>query len=514
MALAQRAGAKGSPMALLSLLRSPSLLLLLALLVAGLPGCADVPVETDEAVPGEDGKADGTGELRVRAGDTTVWADRLLAVRGGEGEPRWIVSGRASRNLVGGEAFTPDGAGGGAGGAFAIAGPRRFEVGYPAGDPGVLSGASQLVRLDMAPSSTRPDSLTARVVVQPRLLAFSGSGAYLTAALRPVVVGGRVVFRVSGRASASLESLAASVGSLAIGPGELRIVDDRRFTIDLLADQVTELAAGASELVLDLQLSSGARQKRARLGLSIARLGLTTGDPAEVWPAPVCEEAVSQCLQALPAGASDTSACGEALEVLACAGAGGTVVFDDVAFAAAASRGGDAVAAGIAGDADALVGADRAAGFSFAVTQEIEHGLEGLFGQQFPDQAALEAAVDEVIEGAIDRAYARPLDLTDGPHPPAPGSVAGTRQLVADSLLLHLADMDLEQTEFGRPLEELTRLFRARHVADLRAFRTAVSPVTDGQGRQVYIGHWLDPYVEVAVDPATGQVVNVYFEID
>ena len=500
-------------MALHPTLRSPCLLL--ALLAAGPPGCAaDMAVETDEAVPGEDGKADETGELRVRAGDTTVWADRLLAVRGGGDDARWVLSGRTSRNLVGGEAFTSGGPRPGAGGTFALAGPRRFEVDYPAGDPGVLAGASQLVRLDMVPSSTRPDSLTARIVVQPRLVAFSGSGAYLTAALRPVHVGGRIVFRVSGRASAAVESLSASVGSLAVGPGELRIVDDRRFTIDLLADHVTELAAGASELVLDLQLSTGARQKRARLGLSIARLGLTTGDPAEVWPPPVCEDAVSQCLQSLPAGASDTAACGDALEVMACAGTGGTVVFDDVAFAAAAARGEDAVAAGIAADADALVGADRAAGFTFAVTQEIEHGLEGLFGRQFPDQAALDEAALGVIEGAIDGAYARPLDLTDGPHPPAPGSVAGTRQLVADSLLLHLAGLDLEQTEFGRPLEELTRLFRARHVADLRAFRTAVSPVTDGQGRQVYIGNWLDPYVEVAVDPATGQVVNVYFEID
>jgi hypothetical protein len=185
-----------------------------------------------------------------------------------------------------------------------------------------------------------------------------------------------------------------------------------------------------------------------------------------------------------------------------------------VAFAAATARSNSVIAATLAGDADALVGADRAAEFTFTVGQDIEHGLEGLFGRQFPGQAALEAEVDAVITAAVDHAYARPLDLTDGPHDPAPGSIAGTRQLVADSLLLHLADMDLVQTEFGRPLAELTRLYRGRHVADLRAFRTAVSPVTDNQGRQVYIGHWLDPYVEIAVDPATGEVVSVLFEID
>ena len=74
--------------------------------------------------------------------------------------------------------------------------------------------------------------------------------------------------------------------------------------------------------------------------------------------------------------------------------------------------------------------------------------------------------------------------------------------------------MDLEHTEFGRSLEELTRLFRTRHVADLRAFRQEVEPVVNGQGDEVYIHNWLDPYVEVTVAPATGQVTNILFEID
>jgi hypothetical protein len=186
-----------------------------------------------------------------------------------------------------------------------------------------------------------------------------------------------------------------------------------------------------------------------------------------------------------------------------------------VAFGKAVARADAALTnpAGFGGDVSALVGADRADGYSFLVKQEIEGGFEQLFGLTFPSPTAVVAAGDQVITAAIDHAYARPFDLLEAPHPPAPGKLAATRQVVADALLLHLAAMDLTDTEFGRSLDELTRMFRAGHVQALRNFRENVAP-EDFAGRDVYIGKWLDPHVEVSVDRSTGTVVDLLFEID
>jgi hypothetical protein len=476
-----------------------------------LAACAgDLDVETDEVSADDLGKADYADELKVRAGDTSVWADRFLVPRSVDGRDEWVLSARASRTVTDGLSFIFDDVVG----SFAVVGPRSFEVAYPAGDRGLITGVDHFIRIHFAPSSSRPTTLTARAIVRPRLVSFSGSGAYLTAELRPVVVGGRVVFRVSGSTSSDLESVEAQVGDLVLGAGDVRLVDDEHFTVDLLDDHVTALAAGA-ELVLAIETASGSYQKRARLAIGIKKLGITTGDPTDVWPMPVCEEETRDCLDALPDGTSDTSSCGEALEVLVCGGGGG-VVFDDVAFQDASARADATLTAspGFGADRSALAGADLADQLAFIVKQEIEAGFEGMIGQQFGSRAAMDEASDAIITGAIDRAYARPLDYVDAPHAPAPGDLAATRQVVADALLLHLAGMNLEDTEFGRPLEELTRLFRARHVADLRAFREEVEPVRDGQGRDVYVHNWLDPYVEVTIDPATGEVVDILFEID
>jgi hypothetical protein len=469
----------------------------------------ELEVDTDDVDATDESKADASGEVRVRAGETSLWVDRVLTPRVQDGRSEWVLSGHTSRTLTDGTSFIFDDVVGN----FATAGARSFEVAYPAGDRGLMTGVAHFVRMQFQPSSSRPTTLTARVIARPRLLSYSGKGAYLTAELVPVEVGGRVVWRLSGNASSAIDGVSARVGDLVLGAGDVRVVDPTHFTVDLLDDHVTALVGG-QELVLDLDLSSGTWQKRARLGIALKRLGLTSGDPLDVWPPPQCEDEVSECLGDLPDGTSDTSPCGEALEVLQCGGVGsGGVVFDDVRFGAASDQADALLEGTFATDAPALAGADRAAELAFAVKQEIEGGLEQMIGQSFGGPAALDAAVAAVMTAAIDHAYARPLDLAL-PHAAAPGSIAKTRQVVADALLAHLADLDLTQTEFGRPLEELTRQFRQRHVDDLRAFRTQVTPEQDSQGRDVYVHNWLDPHVEVTVVPSTGEVVNVLFEID
>src|SRR6185503_6314195 len=161
-----------------------------------------------------------------------------------------------------------------------------------------------------------------------------------------------------GNASSALESVTARVGDLVLGSGDVHITDATHFTVDLLDDHVTALAGG-DPLVLDIESASGSWQKRAGLAVGMKTLGLTTGDPVDVWPLPTCQDQVRACLAALPDGTSDTSSCGEALEVLLCGGGAG-VVFDDAAFQAASARADDVIEGALAVDADALAGADRA----------------------------------------------------------------------------------------------------------------------------------------------------------
>ena len=52
--------------------------------------------------------------------------------------------------------------------------------------------------------------------------------------------------------------------------------------------------------------------------MRVVRLGLTRGDPREVWPTS-CDPSVRACLAALPSAESDTAACGSYRQVLACA---------------------------------------------------------------------------------------------------------------------------------------------------------------------------------------------------
>jgi hypothetical protein len=224
---------------------------------------------------------------------------------------------------------------------------------------------------------------------------------------------------------------------------------------------------------------------------------------------------VRACLQSLTPG-GDTEICGDAREVMTC-GLPAPFLFDDVAFAAAMDQV-DALLtdpAGFAGDVDALVGDDRVAQYSEAVRMTIEHQFEVLYGTGFTSAADRDQAVAAVIQVVIDMAYARPFQmLLEAPHPPAPGSLAGTRQVAADYLLLRLAEMNLHNTEFGRGYDELVKMFRARHVNDLRNLREQVVPVDGGSGQDVYVGNWLDPYIEIRVNRSTGVAESLLFEID
>jgi hypothetical protein len=488
----------------------------LGLLLFSLAACAGAGADdTDEVTANEDSKADESTELRVRAGDTTLWMNQVLSRRDGAGGPELVMRGRTSRNLTGGRGFIFDDVYG----DFAQRSARTFEVVWPVSTArGLVDGVAQFVGLDFQHSSTRPDSLTARAIVRPRMHSFTGSSRlYFTAELTPVVVGGRVVYRIKGHTTGATDY--TSILHVELDGQSLtdwRVAEDQRtFEIDLDPEQALAIAGTATELVVSAYLPTGLATKRMKLGASIKRLGFTAGDVEAVWPPVSCSTTVKSCLQGMPDGTIDLAACGEAVAVNACAGQVGVFV-DDVAFVATlGAADAQLSSAGFRTDATGLVGADRLESYLFNAKESVEAELQDLFGRWYLSTTTRDQALAGAVDAAIDVAVAHPIDLVD-PIAPVAGNVAVTRHVVADALLVHIGGMDLRETEWARTMEELTREFRTWHVQSIRNFRETVSPEPWPSHPEwdLYVGDWLGAYVEVTVLKSTGAVVNVLLEID
>lgn len=458
------------------------------LLFAILTACTDSEIHTDDVEgSADDDKADAATELRVRVGDTTVWMDKALVRRG----DTIVLEGRASRNLVDGRAFVFDDVYG----DFAQKSARTFEVAWPVSTArGLVDGVNLFAGLSFAGDRT----VTARVVVRPRLTGASGASALsLTSEIVPVIVAGRIVYRVKGRSTTTLSAIAASAG-------DARLVDATHFEIDLDFDAVTATAP----LVVT---ANGTLTKSASLGLFVRYFGATTGDVELAFPAPACTAARESCLSALPDGALDLGSCGPALLVQACRGQLGVVIQQaDVAATLAAADARLADPMGFASDATALVGTDRAPTLRTGLQAAIAARTNAQLGLWLLSNTAKQTVLG--FEPMLDAAYADPLAYVPAAQP-APGDVAKTRQLVADALLRYLLTTDYENSEFSRSYAELTRVFRAQHVASLRAFRETVTPEMFGS-TAYYIDRWLGTHTEIGVDPTTGEVTSVLVELD
>jgi hypothetical protein len=476
------------------------------LLAFALAACADAAGgDTGETEVSADATTTPGSELEVRAGDTTLWIRRAVARVGDS----FVLHGRTSRTLVGGTGFVFDDPYG----DFAQASARTFEVTWPVSTARTLvDGTDQFLALDFKHSASRPDHLTARAVVRPRLDGFTGSSKiYLTAELTPVVVGGSVVYRIAGH------SIGANTGVRGVIDGlelDVHRLDDTRFEIDLAPDQAFALTAGGDLQIIAVYPTGGV-EKHARLGLGLKKLGMTAGDIEVVYPRPTCTAALQACLTSLPDGALDLGSCGEAVKVNACTGVVGVVV--DAVTMQATLHTADLRLETPAARADAigLAGADRADAFLFGAKQTVEARLEGLFGRWYLSATARGTALDHALETGLDAAYARPLELYE-PHVAIPGNPAAMRQVAADAVLAQLAAIDFPHSEFARTLDDLTHQFRVQHVTDVRAFREAIvpEPYPGAPARDVYVGSWLGLHTEVVIERATGQVVSTLVELD
>jgi hypothetical protein len=481
-------------------MRSLALVLMVAACASG--GDGDDFAETD--VSHVEGKFDG-GEVTVRAGETTLTVNKTIAVR----EGLFVLRGKTSRTLTDGRGYIFDDIYG----DWAQKSARVFEITWPVSTArGLADGVDQFIGMDFVHSSSRPDHLTARAIVRPRLGEFSGSTKiYLVSELTPVIVAGEVKYRITGRtygANSAIRLVANNASA-----GWVTRDGTERFSIDLDPQFALRMIENNVELKVVADLPTGSVEKHVKLGLALKKLGMTAGDVEAAWPVVSCAAVTKSCLTALPNTTLDLASCGEAIKVNACSNDVGVRV-DDVAFSAKLTAAGHRLATPAArSDAEALVGTARADQFLGGAEQQINHELEGMFGRWFLGTQARDSQLDLAVERGFDTAYAFPLDYVDETAVD-PTNAAAMRQFVADAVLRELARKEFLTSALARSLETLVREFRAQHIASIKAFRTTVVAAPYMTTKSAFVGEWLGLYTEVVVDRTTGDIEYTLVEID
>lgn len=285
-----------------------------ALLLA-LGGCAASASDPEVAAPdtGLAVTAQSADEIRVREDGLTLWVDVVAPVSvEGSGELRATLRGRTSANLDAAFSYVPDDAFGTA----SVVGPRSFEVALRGGHEinSILSGLPLLTRLTMSNGKV----YTARISLAPRFTAQEGSAAItLDTPIRTAYVRGADPLRYRGTAATAATGLTvtttdgASPAVAALGGG--------RFRLDWAYAGLSQVFDRKSDRVQLAATSGGtAVSRRAGIELTAEGIGLTVRDPELVWPAPVCQKTVFDCIQAKPIGTLDLGSCGSYRDVARC----------------------------------------------------------------------------------------------------------------------------------------------------------------------------------------------------
>jgi len=253
----------------------------------------------------DDGKSDA-GELRVRAGNMTVWVDRHVDIRLTNGEPHAIVRGRASRNLDAAFSFVPDDSFG----ETTLLSARRFEVRLRGGHEvnTMFSGLPLLVSLH-APSDAATQ-YTVQLNLRPAFTKFEGaSNIFVQARTRPLFVGREEAdtLRYATRVKTSAASLTlANAGAAVVSPAP------DGFDVLMTYSDLEAVWRSAAKV----QFTAGSAQKRAALEAKVSGIALTTLDAYDAWPAPTCSIDRYNCT--LEHQGIDLETCGEYREVSAC----------------------------------------------------------------------------------------------------------------------------------------------------------------------------------------------------
>jgi hypothetical protein len=281
-------------------------------------GCAPAPELEEGSGPTEivddDGKFDSASELYARVTGMSVWVDKTAQVATRDGRSVWLLEGRASRDLDGVFSFVPDD-------PFCraqVLSARRFEVFCEPGSElnSVLSGLPLFVSLTPK-SGPGAVSATAAVWFAPRFARFSGSSKVsVDAKVSPVyLAGGSVSYRGRAQTQSPYHQLVVAADddfeSVVYGEGT------RKFRFDWPYPAL-EKALG-DRVRFTAHSSSGSVSKYAGFDVAVPRLGLTTGDPYQVY-AEECLASVKACLKASSPTQPDYESCGTYRQVQRCGG--------------------------------------------------------------------------------------------------------------------------------------------------------------------------------------------------
>ncbi len=248
-----------------------------------------------EARTAEAVSASATTELSARAGETTMWVHPGLARATRNGHDVLVLTGRTSRNVVGGEAR----GGLAAGGTWAKTGIRTFEATWGTdGAAALLAGAPVLLDVTMTPSKGRPDTLTGRVVARPMLAGTAVAGVALSQDVTPIATTAGTVYRIHGQATGKVTALTVRLGADAVPA----TTAGKAFQADLTEAQLTAAVGTGASVVASLKVSGHAAVVSAKLVLRVVEFGVTDQDPAATWPGTPGAAALKGLLEQASAG--------------------------------------------------------------------------------------------------------------------------------------------------------------------------------------------------------------------
>ncbi len=242
-------------------------------------GCveeAETPTDSVEVTLDSD-RADRSGEVRLRADSLTVWMKPTIQTPT-DTRSSWIIAGRVSRNIN------------------AITGSvkskqvdlqqlskRKFEVSI---SPEHFENA--LVHGLFISVDTSAGTHTLRLLLEGRLVAGQGSSyIYPYRRIQLRADRGKPVFRATVSTRKNFDTLIGSNDDDS-EPTTVK-VSDRKFHLDFQSGLLTWAATPYNDALVLMGESAGRRyQRNSYIDVALVGLGLTNGNPADLWPAPIC----------------------------------------------------------------------------------------------------------------------------------------------------------------------------------------------------------------------------------
>lgn len=262
-------------------------------------------------VDGEDlstGESEVAGELKAAVSKLTVWIRPTMTAETRDGRLVYVARGRASQNLDQINTFVPDDVC--CQGQVLTA--RTFEIVCDSNSE--LNTIASGLRLFMGiwPASSAVPAAVAAISFGPVFSAPSGTTSISAQpALIPTAQGDSLRYRAIVK-TLNGEQLGSSSGTVS-----------RRSATEFNVDMSFEEMRAASDSLSDnvtftINPASGTKVKRVTLAVGVKGIELNRGDAYELWPSLSCTPAVQSCLDAMPAGAIDSEACGTWYPVMRC----------------------------------------------------------------------------------------------------------------------------------------------------------------------------------------------------